>query len=273
MRSLKFLCILSSLIAPSIAIACGGAVPIAEHAPSPAPQRQEAEPERVPAETLDPMRTVGGLRDNGERVRRCFADTPGGLIRLAWRVATDGAVQQPRVVHSTVGSKPVEECLKSVIAELHFGRSRRTSRAEWTFVYDLERSASAAPKTPNERKKRRRRRRAEETGELEEGIRIESSSSGWLDPGRIEGVVQEGYKLYAHCYREGLERRPSLGGAVRLRFVIDRNGQVAQVRDGGSDLPDQQVVDCVAEGFFALRFPKPTRGSVRVVYPILFDSG
>jgi hypothetical protein len=269
-RRLRFLHIASSIV---LASACGGATPIKERASRPVPR--QAEPELLATETLDPVRTVGGLRGNGDRVRRCFEDAVGGFVRLAWRVAADGAVREPRVVRSTIGSKPVEECLKSVIAELHFGRPDRTSQAEWTFVHGLERSASAAPKKKEKRKKKRQRRRPadERTQELEEGIRIESSSSGWLEPGQIEGVVSDGFKLYAHCYREGLERQPSLGGAVRLRFVIDQNGQVAHVRDGGSDLPDQRVVDCVAEGFFALRFPKPSRGSVRVVYPIVFDSG
>jgi hypothetical protein len=29
----------------------------------------------------------------------------------------------------------------------------------------------------------------------------------------------------------------------------------------------------VAEGFFALRFPKPRSGTVRLVYRIVFDNG
>jgi hypothetical protein len=33
------------------------------------------------------------------------------------------------------------------------------------------------------------------------------------------------------------------------------------------------VVDCIAEGFYALRFPPPERGSVGVLYHIRFESG
>jgi hypothetical protein len=193
---------------------------------------------------------------------------------MAWRVKANGDVTEPRVVRSSVGSEPVEACLKSLVAEFHFGRPSSTSQAEWTFVYGLERSASA-PRRETAKAKKRKARRDEDADEreLEEGIRIEPTSTGWLEPNQIEGVVQAGFKLFAHCYREGLERKPTLGGAVRLRFIIDPNGEVATVRDGGSDLPDPWVVDCVAEGFFALRFPKPRAGTVRVVYPIVFDSG
>jgi len=32
-------------------------------------------------------------------------------------------------------------------------------------------------------------------------------------------------------------------------------------------------VDCVAEGFYALRFPEPEHGQVNVLYRIRFDNG
>ncbi len=44
------------------------------------------------------------------------------------------------------------------------------------------------------------------------------------------------------------------------------------MRDGGSDLPDQRVINCVAQGIFALQFPKPERGSVHVLYRVVFDA-
>jgi len=55
--------------------------------------------------------------------------------------------------------------------------------------------------------------------------------------------------------------------------VVGTAGAVSEVSDGGSDLTDRQVVDCIAEGFYALRFPEPQRGSVQVLYRIGFDAG
>ena len=43
--------------------------------------------------------------------------------------------------------------------------------------------------------------------------------------------------------------------------------------DGGSDLPDQSVVQCVVRGFGNLSFPQPEGGMVTVVYPIMFNPG
>jgi hypothetical protein len=59
---------------------------------------------------------------------------------------------------------------------------------------------------------------------------------------------------------------------VRLKFVIAPEGSVEEIVDEGSDLPDQRVINCVAEGFFALVFPKPERGPVHVQYRMLFSA-
>jgi hypothetical protein len=56
-----------------------------------------------------------------------------------------------------------------------------------------------------------------------------------------------------------------------LHFTIDRDGRVAGVRDAGSDLPDRGVIDCVAEAFYALQFPEPEGGAVRLRYSILLN--
>ena len=43
--------------------------------------------------------------------------------------------------------------------------------------------------------------------------------------------------------------------------------------DGGSDLPDADVVGCVLRAFETLEFPPPVGGKVTVVYPVLFAPG
>ena len=43
--------------------------------------------------------------------------------------------------------------------------------------------------------------------------------------------------------------------------------------DGGSDIPDANVVQCVTRGFTNLSFPQPEGGIVTVVYPIIFNPG
>jgi hypothetical protein len=94
-----------------------------------------------------------------------------------------------------------------------------------------------------------------------------------MEPSAVDDIVSANFGLFAHCYRGALERRPGLAGVVRLRFVIGDGGNVVSVRDAGSELPDGKLVDCVAEGFYALSFPKAPGDEVRVLYRLVFDSG
>ena len=94
-----------------------------------------------------------------------------------------------------------------------------------------------------------------------------------LDWAAVDDVIESGYPLFARCYRDGVQRNSNLDGAVRFRFIVGESGHVTTVEDGGSDLTDRQVIDCVAEGFYALRFPEPSRGDAHLLYRIHFDAG
>ncbi len=98
-----------------------------------------------------------------------------------------------------------------------------------------------------------------------------TSVSGRLPPEVIQRIVRQNYGRFRLCYEQGLTRNPNLEGRVSVRFVIDRQGGVTNVGNGGSDLPDSQVVSCVQSAFFGLSFPQPEGGIVTVVYPILLS--
>ena len=97
--------------------------------------------------------------------------------------------------------------------------------------------------------------------------------SGHLPGETIQRVVRQSFGRFRLCYENGLKRNPTLQGRVAVRFVIDRNGTVANAGNGGSDLPDAAVVSCVVSAFTGLSFPAPEDGTVRVVYPISFAPG
>jgi hypothetical protein len=99
------------------------------------------------------------------------------------------------------------------------------------------------------------------------------SVSGRLPPEAIQRVVRQNHGRLTACYQEGLGRNPTLEGRVSVRFVIAREGSVASAANGGSDLPDSKVVDCVVRAYYGLSFPPPEGGIVTVVYPILFLPG
>jgi hypothetical protein len=97
--------------------------------------------------------------------------------------------------------------------------------------------------------------------------------AGRLPPEVIQSVVLHGFKHIRICYEAGLGRDPKLQGRVSVRFVIERDGTVKDARDGGSDLPDMAVRDCVMKKFFGFKFPPVESGIVTVVYPIMLAPG
>jgi hypothetical protein len=97
--------------------------------------------------------------------------------------------------------------------------------------------------------------------------------SGRLPPEVIQRIVRQNFGRFRLCYENGLKNNPSLQGRVSVRFVIGRDGAVGSVGNGGSDLPDSAVVNCVVRSFSGLSFPQPEGGIVTVVYPISFAPG
>jgi hypothetical protein len=97
--------------------------------------------------------------------------------------------------------------------------------------------------------------------------------SGRLPPEVIQRIVRQNYGRFRMCYEQGLARNPNLEGRVQVRFVIGRDGSVSNVSNGGSDIPDSAVVQCVIRNYYGLSFPQPEGGIVTVVYPIMFSPG
>ncbi len=100
-----------------------------------------------------------------------------------------------------------------------------------------------------------------------------ASVNGRLPPEVIQRIVRQNFGRFRMCYENGLRNNPALQGRVGVRFVIDREGAVSSVSDGGSDIPDRGVASCVVRAFGGLSFPKPEGGIVTVVYPIMFSPG
>lgn len=97
--------------------------------------------------------------------------------------------------------------------------------------------------------------------------------SGRLPPETIQRIVRQNFGRFRLCYENGLRNNPNLQGRVSVRFVIGRDGAVSNVSNGGSAMPDTGVVSCVVRSFYGLSFPRPTGGTVTVVYPIMFAPG
>lgn len=95
-----------------------------------------------------------------------------------------------------------------------------------------------------------------------------TTSSGKIAPEVIQRIVRQNFGRYRFCYEKGLRSDPNLAGRVSVKFVIGRNGAVMQASNGGSDLPNNEVVGCVVNAFKTLSFPAPENGIVTVGYSI-----
>ena len=93
---------------------------------------------------------------------------------------------------------------------------------------------------------------------------------GRLPPEAIQRVIRQSFGRLRACYERGLQRSPDLEGRIAVKFVIDREGDVAMASTSESTLGDASVESCVAKAYEAMSFPKPEGGIVTVVYPIVF---
>jgi len=252
-----------------------GAAPASAVPPARAPAQDDAPGDPPEAATersseLPAAEVVQHLRGNENDLRRCFFENPSlrGAATFTWRLDVNGKVHRVRHEASTWNDPSVERCIAERLREIRFGYLERPARARWTFVFRL---VDRAPERNARRSAQRKKPHA--APDDQRGVSIDPRSSGELPVDAIDNVVEAGYPLFARCYRDGVSRNNALGGTVRLRFVVGKVGSVSEVSDDGSDLSDRQVVDCIAEGFYALRFPKPEHGSVNVRYRIGFEAG
>jgi Ca-activated chloride channel family protein len=87
----------------------------------------------------------------------------------------------------------------------------------------------------------------------------------------VQRIVRQSFGRFRVAYERGLTKNPKLAGRVVVRFTIGRDGSVLESSDGGSSLPDADVVRDVVHALMALSFPAPDNdGSVVVTMPIDF---
>ena len=87
--------------------------------------------------------------------------------------------------------------------------------------------------------------------------------NGRLPPEIIQRIVRQHFGQYTFCYQNGLKTNPSLTGRVTVKFAIGRDGAVQIAADGGSDIPDHGVTQCVVSSFSGPRASRRPRGAGR----------
>lgn len=99
----------------------------------------------------------------------------------------------------------------------------------------------------------------------------ESSVHGRLPPEHIQQVVRANHAGMRKCYEAVLVRDPNATGKTSTRFVIGRDGKVAEARTTVSGNLPPEVGACVEMAFRGLTFQAPEGGIVTVTYPIVFS--
>jgi hypothetical protein len=241
-------------------LGCGGSSPEPE-----APSTEAAPAPRATAkerEWLEPIKVVHSMSGDEKQYRTCFmrAMSVRGIVQTRFEVDAEGRVERVVVGRNTLGRDDVADCLAEKLKNAKFDGIGQPAQARWTFVFRLV--DPIEPKTLAKRLKKERKL-AKDTG-----IRIEPGSTGKLEPSDIEETTSAGYPLFARCYRDAIQRREQPGGILRFRLVIDESGDLKELVDAGTLLPDPFAVDCIAEGFYAMTFPKPAGGSVEATYQL-----
>lgn len=98
------------------------------------------------------------------------------------------------------------------------------------------------------------------------------TSGGFLSKDAIAKVINEGLSRVQSCYERELISDPSLQGKIVFDWVIGPEGSVTTTRVSSSSLPSQTVATCISNLIKTWQFPKPSGGSVTVVYPFNFAS-
>lgn len=75
------------------------------------------------------------------------------------------------------------------------------------------------------------------------------------------------------CYLLGLANNPNLMGRVGMNVVLAGAGKPKSVENGGSDLPDMTVVECVIAEVGRISFPAPSANEAKLKLSIMFVPG
>lgn len=230
-------------------------------AKSPKKQGQSPGGERV---EIEPTKIVYAMRGNEKIYRKCFMrSTAGkGAVATSFDINQQGEVESTKILWSSVEDKSIESCIQERLSNQRFGEQRAPGSGKWTFVFGL-----SEPIDDDERDQRLKK--AEDSGQS--GFKMVRGAEGSIDEALFEQMVEVNYPLYAPCYRDSIGRRGESVGILKLHLMIDQTGELTEIDDAGSILPDPFAVDCMAEAFYAITFPQPTNGSVIVEYRIDFQ--
>jgi hypothetical protein len=101
---------------------------------------------------------------------------------------------------------------------------------------------------------------------------------GHLDKTYIQDRMHEDFfPLARQCYTAALERDPTMGGMIELKFSIVGDARVGGVVESASlgdrtTIGEKEMATCMRESMLSMAFAPPEHGGrVEVTYPIVFS--
>jgi TonB family protein len=97
--------------------------------------------------------------------------------------------------------------------------------------------------------------------------------TGRLAPEQLQSRMGEHMRAFTTCYKDALADNPTVNGTLRLRIVIDPNGQVASANvTAPSTIKNDKMARCVLKIVRSTPFPRPAQGTVEAMYTIVFSN-
>lgn len=117
----------------------------------------------------------------------------------------------------------------------------------------------------------RRDKPAEVRGTVQ-GMRTMVKVSGELSKSDVLAVIGAHQRAFNRCYEKELMGSPGLSGKITFQWTINTDGKVSAASQQTSSMSNTAVSSCILGIIRGMKFPKPTGGSVQVVYPFIFRS-
>lgn len=182
--------------------------------------------------------------------------TRAGQVTLRFAIHPDGHIDGAKIPSSTLGDPELERCLISTIqgATLPAGLTAKVVAYSLSLDFAAASGGSSTAAAP--------------AGDPA----LQPKKEGPLAGSAISKVMNERMPTINACYTRVARSQPTLAGRVVLRFTIQGNGSVQNVKIRETTLNNAKVEGCIVEVGKTLRFPADASGQpTKVFYPISFS--
>ncbi|MFO0659589.1 MAG: AgmX/PglI C-terminal domain-containing protein [Polyangiaceae bacterium] len=84
---------------------------------------------------------------------------------------------------------------------------------------------------------------------------------GGLMPEVVNRIIRQNYGRLVLCYEHGLEKTPTLAGAVTLEMSISSKGDLSPLKSIDNTLADASMVTCIENAMQKVSFPESETGN------------